>query len=494
MTKRAWSVATVLALACAPAPAAHAAAPNWSTRTLSWGTNTYGQLGDASDETRTTPVPVRSVLARFTQVAAGYEHTVALAKDGTVWAWGRNDDGQVGDHAADPVRTPARVPGLTGVTQVAAGWSGSLALRSDGTVWAWGVYPFLGDGTQASRGVPAPVPGLTGVVEIAAKGSHVLARRTDSTVWGWGRNAEGQLGDGTFTRRLSPVRVPSLGGVVSIAVSKYHSLAAREDGSVWAWGNSTYGWDGSSYGGELRTPVQVTGAPKIVKVAAGYDHSLALDASGRLWAWGRNDKGQRGDGTLTTPHNPGAPRPVPALTQVTAITAGRRTSAALSGGNVYTWGGNSAGQMGDGNAPAARPTPAIVPGVGPAIGVTAGMGDGHLLAVQADPPPAPPGATLTVQPESVTVNAGRSATATVLVEPINGLTESLKLTAAGLPSGVTVTFDPPLVPPGQTSVMTVTAGPDAPIRSETVTVHGYDSSRTSLASTTFDLTVSGPIE
>ncbi|MBM2813220.1 MAG: hypothetical protein HW416_3979 [Chloroflexi bacterium] len=136
-----------------------------------------------------------------------------------------------------------RVPGLTGVVAVAAGEYHSLAVKSDGSVWAWGdnYYGQLGDGTTTNRSAPTSVPGLTGVVAMAAGYGHTIALRSDGSVWAWGDNSFGHLGDGTTTSRSSPVRVPDLTGVTYVAVGDTYTMAIKADGTILSWGDSTYG-------------------------------------------------------------------------------------------------------------------------------------------------------------------------------------------------------------------------------------------------------------
>ena len=161
------------------------------------------------------------------KVAGGPYHSLTLKNDGTVWAWGRNDFGELGNGTTTSRYTPVQVKGLTNVVAIAAGYDHSLALRSDGTVWAWGLNGNgqLGDGTTTNRTTPVQVKGLTNVVAIAAGVYHSLAIRSDGTVWTWGYNTYGQLGDGTTTNKTTPVQVKGLTNVVAIAAGVYHSLA-----------------------------------------------------------------------------------------------------------------------------------------------------------------------------------------------------------------------------------------------------------------------------
>jgi hypothetical protein len=140
-------------------------------------------------------------------ITAGDSYSLALRGDGTVWAWGRNSYGQLGDGTTIPRSTPVQVSGLTGVTTLAAGFNHSLALRSDGTLWAWGANSGrLGDGTTTHRSTPVQVSGLTGVTALAAGQSHSLALRSDGTLWAWGANFHGQNGDEIGRIRLIPIQ------------------------------------------------------------------------------------------------------------------------------------------------------------------------------------------------------------------------------------------------------------------------------------------------
>ena len=267
-----------------------------------WGSNGYGQLGDGTSTTRSTPVPVTG-LSGVSAIATMAFHTLAVKQDGTVWAWGANNSGQLGDGTTIWARlTPVQVPELSGVVAIAAGTFHTLGLKHDGTVWTWGANDVgqLGDGTTISRSTPAPVPGLTGVAAIAAGTFHTLALKRDGTVWAWGGNDLGQLGDGTTLIRSAPVPVAGMSGVAAIAAGGSQSFAKKPDGTVWAWGAN---WDGELGDGTTTnrsTPTPVRGLTGIAAVAAGYDHTLALKPDGTVWAWGAYQDGQLGNGTYAS--------------------------------------------------------------------------------------------------------------------------------------------------------------------------------------------------
>lgn len=177
------------------------------------GCNQDGELGIGTYENQDTPVQVLE-LSDVTSIAAGWFHSLAITKDGTVWAWGDNYWGELGTGTNVQANRPTPVPGLTDVISITAGWSYSVALKDDGTVWAWGKNTSgqLGDGTVINRNVPVQVKHATSMVEVVATDEHVLALKDDGTVWAWGCNKNGQLGDGTTKNRPEPKQVDFMSG------------------------------------------------------------------------------------------------------------------------------------------------------------------------------------------------------------------------------------------------------------------------------------------
>jgi alpha-tubulin suppressor-like RCC1 family protein len=245
-----------------------------------WGFNDFGQLGNGTTTSSSTPVQVNG-LAGVTAIAAGDLHSLALRTDGTVWAWGYNYAGQLGNGTTTHSSVPVQVSGLSDVTAIAAGSAQgdhSLALRTDGTVWAWG-YNYagqLGNGTTTNSPTPVQVSGLSDVTAIAAGFNHSLALRTDGTVRAWGNNFAGQLGNGTTTNSPTPVQANGLAGVTAIAGGGLFSLAVLTDGTVRAWGDNSQGALGDGTLTSTSTPVQVSGLSGVTAIAAGISHSLAL--------------------------------------------------------------------------------------------------------------------------------------------------------------------------------------------------------------------------
>ena len=315
-----------------------------------WGSNGYGQLGDGTTATyKKIPVQV-SGLMDVTAIAGGEAHTVALKSDDTVWTWGKNNKGQLGDGSTVSYsKTPVQVSGLTSVIEIASVFNHTIALKSNSTVWTWGDNGEgqLGDGTTTYRSTPVQVSGLSDATAIAAGYWHSISLKSDGTAWAWGYNFYGQLGDGTKTDSNTPVQVSGLNNVIAIAGRSRSTAALKSDGTVWSWGSNSNGQlgDGSTVS-YSKTPVQASGLTDVIAIACGAYHAVALRDDATVWAWGSNEYGQLGDGT-TTDRN--TPVEVSGLTNVIAISCGNRHSIALkSDGTVWAWGRNNKSQLGDG--------------------------------------------------------------------------------------------------------------------------------------------------
>jgi Regulator of chromosome condensation (RCC1) repeat len=247
-----------------------------------WGSNFHGELGDGTTDARFAPVQVTG-LTGVTQVAGGCDHSLALRSDGTVWAWGGNTVGQLGRGTITGGEvTAAPVSGLAGVTKIAAGCEFSLALRSDGTVWAWGGNDNgqLGDGTLTGHATPVRVTQI-GAVHIAGaavgyKSAAILG--TDGSVWAWGNDTRGQLGNAPaatpVTRPVNTIRADS--GITQVAAGGGDMVALKSDGTVLAWGDNTDGELGIGTKTPVTGPVQVTGLTGAAQVAAGAEAGFAV--------------------------------------------------------------------------------------------------------------------------------------------------------------------------------------------------------------------------
>ena len=345
-----------------------------------WGNNYYGQLGDGSTTNKTNPVLVAG-LSNVAMIAAGDAHSLALKVDGSVWAWGRNNYGQLGNGSTTNKTSPFQVAGLSNVAMIAAGSYHSLALKDDGSVWVWGYNGFgqLGDGSNTNKSSPVQVPGLSSVSMIASGNYHSLAIKDDTSVCAWGYNRYGQLGDGSTTNKTSPVHVAELSNVVMITAGRHLSLGLKDDGSVWAWGYNYYGQLGDGSTTNKTSPVQVSGLSNVLMIASGDSHSLGLKDDGSVWAWGINGSGQLGDGSTTNKTNPVQ---LPGLSNVAMIAAGFYNSLAIKDdGSVWAWGINNSGQLGDGST-TNKSSPVQMPGLSNVAMIAAGFY--HSLATKKD--------------------------------------------------------------------------------------------------------------
>jgi alpha-tubulin suppressor-like RCC1 family protein len=274
---------------------------------LAWGNDAGGQLGDnAALEDKAKPVVVNGA-NQIIDIAAGLFFSLALKSDGTMLAWGNNSKGQLGDSniIADKP-TPVAVSGASDIVAIAAGSEHSLALKADGTMLAWGLdnNGQLGnDAHLVDQPLPVPVANATGIVSIAAGYNHSLALTSSGNVLAWGSDFGGQLGDNIpKVNKSTPVSVTGANQIVAIAGGHFHSLALKADGTMLAWGSDTFGELGD--GDQLNPqglPVNVENVSNIVAIDAGEQFSLALKSDGTLQSWGQDSSGQLGDGSV--PHN-----------------------------------------------------------------------------------------------------------------------------------------------------------------------------------------------
>jgi alpha-tubulin suppressor-like RCC1 family protein len=284
-----------------------------------WGANAAGQLGDGSQTDRHIPVQVRD-LTGVAAIATGATHSLAVRSDGSLWVWGDNSGGTFGDGTpgwGEISTTPVRVLGMEGVVRAAAGYSQSFAIKNDGTLWAWGANGEgklgLGTFTDAET-LPVQVTSLRDVTAIQAYAGHLMARTaTDqaSQLWAWGSdNASGQFGDGTTNVSALPVavRMP-VSDFSDFALGWSHSLAVAGDGSLWSWGNNWYGQLGIGEAGEQATPVSLQGLTTVAALADGDFHSLAMTSDGQVWGFGTGSQGELGRGEDLQHHT----EPVPVL-------------------------------------------------------------------------------------------------------------------------------------------------------------------------------------
>ena len=314
----------------------------------SWGNNSYGSLGNGTFTNTIYPVQVIG-LTNIKKISSGLSHNIALKQDGTIWAWGDNCLGGIGDGTTIDRNVPVQVNGLINVKDIYAGHLCSFAVTNDNTIWAWGFnyYYNLCDGTTVTRLLPVQIHGIDNIVDISSGGTHTLAVKKDGTAWAWGSNMYGQLGDGTNINRNSPVQVNNISNVKSISAGNGHSIALKQDGSVMAWGKNYSGQIGDGTQIDRLSPVSVSGLTNVIKISAGNYHSIALKQDGSVISWGENNYGQIGDGTFS---NKSTPINMSGINNVLNIST--KTYHCLSvkqDGTIWTWGFNLFGQLGDGS-------------------------------------------------------------------------------------------------------------------------------------------------
>jgi len=291
----------------------HAAGVRTDGTLWAWGWNTYWQLGlgNIPPAYQLTPTQVGTD-TDWSSVSCGTRHTLALRSGGRLWGWGSNYDGELGLGDTAPRFVPTQIgePSDTWLA-VAAGDRFSAAIRSDGSLWMWGHNHWgqLGQGDKLDRPLPRPIWSQTGWKRVALGQRHVLALKSNGTLWAWGSNSWGQLGLGDKKARLSPVRIGKRHDWAAIACGSFHSLALRKDGTIWAWGMNSAGEVGTGWGvagvlGVVKAPRRVGSASGWLAIACGGHHSLALRTGSRLYVWGLNDEGQLGRGNRTDRYAP----------------------------------------------------------------------------------------------------------------------------------------------------------------------------------------------
>ena len=329
-----------------------------------WGYNGYGQLGlniaSALGKGNSSPVQVTGGGTNWKQLSCGGLYTAAIKTDGTLWTWGRNSNGQLGDNTTVHKSSPVQVTGGgTNWKQVSSGFH-TAAIKTDGTLWTWGQnnYGQLGDNTIVSKSTPVQVTmgGLanTNWKQVACGQYYTAAIKTDGTLWTWGQNNYGQLGIGMLSAvgkgNSSPIQV-SGGGTnwKQVSCGYYHTEAIKTDGTLWACGRNDYGQLGDNSSGTKLSPVQTSSYTTWKSVICGNYHTVGVKTDGTLWVWGRNDYGQLGINIISAAFK-GNSLPIQTVSGGTdwkqVSCGGYFTIAIKTDGTLWTWGYNSTGNLG----------------------------------------------------------------------------------------------------------------------------------------------------
>jgi len=297
-----------------------------------WGRGTEGQLGSGATASRSSPVTVAGGGTDWAEVSCGAGMTAAIKMNGSIWTWGNNGQGQLGDGSTTNRSSPVSITtSANNWLHVSVGGFGTtiahvLAVRQDGSLWTWGYNASgqLGSGSTVSRSLPQTVVGGGyDWAKVSAGGIVSAAIKNDGTLWTWGSSSisisgfpvtTGALGDGTtVTSKLSPASVAGGGTTwkqVSASSGSATGMAAiKIDGTLWTWGfNSNFmgGRLGDGSTNPRSSPQTVAGGGTNWKqVSCSYGHTVAVKLDGSMWTWGQNTKGELGSGTTTARSSPG---------------------------------------------------------------------------------------------------------------------------------------------------------------------------------------------
>ena len=276
----------------------------------SWGLNACGNLGDGTTVNKCSPVREFCSATDWSGVKAGYYHSAALKTSGQIWVWGCNGCGNLGDGTTVNKCSPVReISSSTDWCQLSAGGAGGAAIKTSGQIWTWGsnVFGVLGDGTTVTKCSPVrEISSSTDWCQVNVRNSTMSAIKTSGQLWAWGRNFCGALGDGTITDRCSPVReICSATDWCSACSGGGLIVAIKTSGQLWGWGYNNNGRLGDGTATARCSPVrEFCSATDWCQVSTGYRRSVAIKTSGQLWAWGCNFAGSLGDGTTVTKCSP----------------------------------------------------------------------------------------------------------------------------------------------------------------------------------------------
>ena len=313
-----------------------------------WGQNSKSQLGLGDTNNRSSPVQVGS-LANWSILGDTLRSTLVVKTNGTLWGWGENGYGELGLGNTTSYSSPKQIGSLSNWATVSSGTYYSVgAIKTDGSLWTWGRNQNgvlgIGETGPVGRSSPVQVGSLYNWSSVSASTYHMAAVKTDGTLWTWGKNQYGRLGLGNTTYYSSPKQVGALTNWLSVSAGGYHNAAIKTDGTIWAWGSGDQGSLGQGNTTDRSSPTQVGSLTNWSSVSCGYLNTSAVKTDGTIWSWGYNEYGKLGLGNITSYSSP---KQVGLLTNWLSVSAGyRQVTSIKTDGTLWIWGWNSSGQLG----------------------------------------------------------------------------------------------------------------------------------------------------
>lgn len=336
------------------------------------GTNDGGNLGDGTTAAKSSPVTTSGGGTNWRTVSGGYLFTAAVKNDGTLWTWGDSSYGKLGNNSTSAFRSSPGTTSGAGTTwaNVICGRDFILSVKSDGTLWSWGRNDQgqLGANTTTDRSSPQTTVGAgNDWIKVAAGTKHSLGLKSNGLLYSWGEGFAGKLGSNATTNRSSPVTVVGSSTTtpwIAISAGLDSSAAIKSDGTLWTWGSNSSGVLGNNSTTNRSSPVTVAGGGTTwKKLSTGFEsnHMVAIKTDGTLWTWGDNSFGGIGNNTTVNRSSPGTTSG--GGTTWNSINAGAFcTTAIKTDGTLWGWGYNVFGALGNNSTVAVSSPVNIVSG------------------------------------------------------------------------------------------------------------------------------------